>query len=71
VNVHLVNPSSVSFGTAVIPPRWQYVIVAATPRTFGDPMLVDETLFQMDPDRIQQGGRHRDRYSYRKRFAWL
>ena len=56
MNVHLVNPSSVSFGTAVITPRWQYVIVAATPRTFGDPMLVDETLFQMDPDRIQQGG---------------
>jgi hypothetical protein len=56
VNVHLVNPSSVSFGTAVITPRWQYVIVAATPRTFSDPMLVDETLFQMDPDRIQQGG---------------
>jgi hypothetical protein len=55
VNVHLVNPSSVSFGTAVITPRWQYVIVAATPRTCGDPMLVDETLFQMDPDRIQQG----------------
>jgi radical SAM superfamily enzyme YgiQ (UPF0313 family) len=52
----LVNPSSVSFGTAVITPRWQYVIAAATPRSFGDPMLVDETLFQMDPDRIQQGG---------------
>ena len=55
MNVHLVNPSSVSFGTAVITPRWQYVIAAATPRSFGDPMLVDETLFQMDPDRIQQG----------------
>jgi hypothetical protein len=55
VNVHLVNPSSVSFGTAVITPRWQYVIAAATPRSFGDPMLVDETLFQMDPDRIQHG----------------
>lgn len=55
MNVHLVNPSSVSFGTAVITPRWQCVIAAATPRSFGDPMLVDETLFQMDPDRIQQG----------------
>ncbi len=55
MNVHLVNPSSVSFGTAVITPRWQYVIAAATPRSLGDPMLVDETLFQMDPDRIQQG----------------
>ena len=56
MNVRLVNPSSVSFGTAVITPRWQYVIAAATPKSFGDPMLVDETLFQMDPDRIQQGG---------------
>ena len=55
MNVHLVNPSSVSFGTAVITPRWQYVLAAATPKSFGDPMLVDETLFQMNPDRIQLG----------------
>ena len=55
MNVHLVNPSSVSFGTAVITPRWQYVLAAATPKSFGDPMLVDETLFQMNPDRIQRG----------------
>ena len=55
MNVHLVNPSSVSFGTAVITPRWQYVIAAATPRSFGNPQLVDETLFQIDPERIQPG----------------
>ena len=55
MNVHLINPSSVSFGTAVITPRWQYVLAAATPKSFGDPILVDETLFQMDPDRIQAG----------------
>ncbi len=55
MNVHLVNPSSVSFGTAVITPRWQYVIAAATPASFGDPHLVDETLFQIDPQRIQPG----------------
>jgi hypothetical protein len=55
VQVHLVNPSSVSFGTAVITPRWQYVIAAATPRSFGDPQLVDETLFQIDPAKIQPG----------------
>src|SRR5436309_4051361 len=55
MNVHLINPSSVSFGTAVITPRWQYVLAAATPRIFGDPILVDETLFQIDPDRIQPG----------------
>jgi radical SAM superfamily enzyme YgiQ (UPF0313 family) len=55
MNVHLINPSSVSFGTAVITPRWQYVLAAATPKSFGDPILVDETLFPMDPERIQKG----------------
>jgi hypothetical protein len=55
VRVHLVNPSSVSFGTAVITPRWQYVLAAATPLSFGDPVLVDETLSQIDPETIQKG----------------
>jgi radical SAM superfamily enzyme YgiQ (UPF0313 family) len=55
VNVHLINPSHVSFGTAVITPRWQYVLAGATPKDFGDPILVDETLSQMDPERIQPG----------------
>lgn len=53
----MVNPSSVSFGTAVITPRWQYVLAAATPKSFGDPKLVDETLFQTDPVRIQAIGK--------------
>jgi len=44
VRVHLVNPSEVSFGTAVITPRWLYVLAAATPTSFGDPCIVDETL---------------------------
>jgi len=55
MKVHLINPSTVSFGTAVITPRWQYVLAGATPKSFGDPNLVDETLFQMDPERIQPG----------------
>jgi tRNA A37 methylthiotransferase MiaB len=55
VNVHLVNPSSVSFGTAVITPRWQYVLAAATPQVYGTPILVDETLAQIDPQTIQSG----------------
>jgi radical SAM superfamily enzyme YgiQ (UPF0313 family) len=55
VTVHLVNPSTVSFGTAVITPRWQYVLAAATPASFGDPILVDETLAQVDPESIQKG----------------
>ena len=55
MNVHLINPSHVSFGTAVITPRWQYVLAGATPKSFGDPILVDETLSPMDPERIQPG----------------
>ncbi|HWX91167.1 MAG TPA: radical SAM protein [Terriglobales bacterium] len=55
MRVHLINPSSVSFGTAVITPRWQYVLAAATPSCFGDPILVDETLSQVDPERIEKG----------------
>jgi hypothetical protein len=55
VNVHLINPSHVSFGTAVITPRWQYVLAGATPQRFGDPILVDETLSPVDPERIQPG----------------
>ena len=55
MRVHLINPSSVSFGTAVITPRWQYVLAAATPASFGDPTLVDETLAQVRPESIQAG----------------
>jgi len=55
MNVHLVNPSHVSFGTSVITPRWLYVLAAATPASFGDPILVDETLSPVDPGRIQRG----------------
>jgi hypothetical protein len=55
VRVHLINPSEVSFGTAVITPRWLYVLAAATPARFGDPCLVDETLDAVDPLEIQPG----------------
>jgi radical SAM superfamily enzyme YgiQ (UPF0313 family) len=55
MKVHLVNPSMVSFGTAVITPRWLYVLAGATPRSFGDPLLVDETLAPLDPASIQPG----------------
>ena len=44
MRIHLINPSDVSFGVAVITPRWQYVLAAATPREYGDPNIVDETL---------------------------
>src|SRR5665213_2781526 len=53
--VHLINPSDNSFGTAVITPRWLFVLAAATPRSMGDPILVDESLEQLDPLTIQSG----------------
>ena len=55
MSVHLVNPSDNSFGTAVITPRWLFVLAAATPQSAGDPILVDESLEQMDPSTIQPG----------------
>ena len=55
MKVHLVNPSDVSFGTAVITPRWLYVLAAATPKCFGDPAIVDETLVRVDPASIRPG----------------
>jgi radical SAM superfamily enzyme YgiQ (UPF0313 family) len=55
MKIHLVNPSHVSFGTAVITPRWLYVLAAATPTSFGDPILIDETLSPVDPVRIERG----------------
>ena len=44
MRVHLVNPSDVSFGIGVITPRSLYVIAAATPASYGDPIITDETL---------------------------
>ena len=55
MRIHLVNPSDVSFGTAVITPRWQYVLAAATPARHGTPLLVDETLEPMDEQSVQPG----------------
>lgn len=55
MNVHLVNPSDTSFGTAVITPRWLFVLAGATPKTFGDPRLWDETLDHIIPEQIQPG----------------
>jgi len=54
-SIYLVNPSDNSFGTAVITPRWLFVIAAATPESAGDPILVDESLEQIDPEVIHAG----------------
>jgi radical SAM superfamily enzyme YgiQ (UPF0313 family) len=55
LSVHLVNPSDNSFGTAVITPRWLFVLAAATPAMAGNPILVDESLEQIVPESIQPG----------------
>jgi radical SAM superfamily enzyme YgiQ (UPF0313 family) len=55
VRVHLINPSHLAFGVAVITPRWLYVLAAATPPEYGDPSIVDETLAPLDPESIRAG----------------
>ncbi len=55
LSVHLINPSDNSFGTAVITPRWLFVLAAATPEIAGDPILVDESIEQVVPETIQPG----------------
>jgi len=55
LRVHLINPSDTAFGTAVITPRWLFVLAAATPDEFGDPILCDETLEALNVDSIHAG----------------
>jgi radical SAM superfamily enzyme YgiQ (UPF0313 family) len=55
MRVHLVNPSDIAFGTAVITPRWLYVLAAATPERFGLPTIVDETLDPLDITTVERG----------------
>ena len=55
MSIHLVNPSDTSFGTAVITPRWLYVLAAATAESFGDPEICDETLEHLDLQRVHRG----------------
>jgi radical SAM superfamily enzyme YgiQ (UPF0313 family) len=53
--VQIINPSHVSFGVAVITPRWLYVLAAATGTEWGDPVIVDETLESIDLNTIRKG----------------
>jgi len=55
LRVHLINPSDTAFGTAVITPRWLFVLAAATPPGFGDPVLCDETVRHLDLESLQRG----------------
>jgi len=53
--VHLVNPSRLAFGVAVITPRWLYVLAAATDPEWGTPRIVDETLEPLDLSTVEPG----------------
>jgi radical SAM superfamily enzyme YgiQ (UPF0313 family) len=55
MRIHLINPSDVSFGVAVITPRWLYVLAAATPAEYGDPHVVDETLEFLELSTVSAG----------------
>ena len=55
MRVHIVNPSDLSFGVAVITPRWMFVLAGAMPNTWGDPILTDETLEPFDPSQLAAG----------------
>jgi radical SAM family protein len=55
MRVFLVNPSHVSFGTAVITPRWLYVLAGATPSSYGTPIVRDETLDPFDAGQLAPG----------------
>ncbi|MGH9663548.1 MAG: B12-binding domain-containing radical SAM protein [Bryobacteraceae bacterium] len=50
-----MNPSDISFGIGVITPRWLFVLAAATPASYGDPIVTDETLERFDPARLAAG----------------
>ena len=62
MRVHLVNPSALAFGVGVITPRWLYVLAAATPEEYGDPIVTDETLERWDL--ICGVGRRRGRHRH-------
>jgi len=55
MTVYLINPSHVSFGIGVITPRWLYVLASATPATYGEPILIDETLDPFETSVIAPG----------------
>jgi radical SAM superfamily enzyme YgiQ (UPF0313 family) len=51
----LINPSTTAFGTAVLTPRWPYVLAGATPSEYGDPRIIDESLDPLETGRIAPG----------------
>ncbi len=55
MRVHIVNPSHFSFGMGLITTRWLYVLAAATPEKWGDPILTDEILEPFDDSQLEPG----------------
>ncbi len=55
MRIHIVNPSHFSFGVSTMTPRWLYVLAAATPSKWGDPVLSDEMLEAFDTGQLGQG----------------
>ena len=55
MRVNIVNPSHFSFGTGFITPRWMFVLAAATPAEWGEPVLSDESLEPFDTDQLEKG----------------
>src|SRR3977135_1779610 len=55
MKVHLINPSALAFGVGVITPRWLYVLAAATPESYGDPIITDETRDPWTPHPVAAG----------------
>lgn len=52
----LVNPAMCTAGYSFITPRWLFVIAQATPvELVGEPILVDESIEQFNPDLVGQG----------------
>lgn len=52
----LVNPArKKDVGFSFIVPRWLVVLAEATPRKFGDPKLIDETIEAFDPNIVRAG----------------
>ena len=55
MNIHIVNPSHFAFGVTMITPRWLYVLAAATPDKWGDPILSDEMIAPFDDAQLEPG----------------
>lgn len=54
--VILVNPArKKNVGFSFIVPRWLVVLAESTPRKFGDPILIDETIEMFDPSIVHPG----------------